>query len=490
MSLAAQTVVHQLLAEDTYSKSSTQINLPENLADFLIIWGRNNIPDKHLWYDEDGGGGREDEPHVTVRYGVLGSAPSKALKELCLKTAPFTVKLGETALFEQDDHDVLYVKVESRELNELNAAIETKCDCAPNTHKGYKPHATIAYVKKGAADKLVGQTLFADDPGVGQWEAQTLWFMGKGDSEDPERKVVALAFGCYRKESADDSATDFMLRHTSDFGQPKFFSDLAVGAQFRDRDGLPLMVKVGPTKALYKNEPDGVPVSIYHGRVVFPPHWDENRVKHTPGIEARCPTAPGGLCYVVGVIGHNTTYIRYKKETGNEVVMPVPSESVKMAGFELRGESVPFDNLPFPTEAGELVRKLLANKNQARILTDAEDATDFLLSTPERTDTVFMRAGFTRAEGTSSRGTPYVLLTRDLNGRSGKCRLSLSYLTNSELGMFYVQAYKGAKLTSSMYRQDKQTALTQVLPHVVSVLQRYQYKQVREELMKLGFVGY
>jgi hypothetical protein len=153
----AQRLVEALL-EQEYSLGSTSLKVPVPLNDFVIKWGRMNIPDDAVYWDDDGGCGRETDPHITVLYGLTENAPSKELLDLVRKTKPFTVRLGPISIFENERYDVVYFSVESDALVELHNAIKVAC---PNeARQNYVPHVTVAYVKKGAAHVLKGVNPF------------------------------------------------------------------------------------------------------------------------------------------------------------------------------------------------------------------------------------------------------------------------------------------------------------------------------------------
>jgi 2'-5' RNA ligase len=206
MNEAATLLVEHLL-EESYSYSSTQINLPENVASVIIQWGKLNIPDDNLYFDEEGGLGRETEIHVTVKYGLTDPVPSKALLEIIRKTKPFTIKLTGISLFEQEKYDVVKLDVESEALRHLNAAITAQCD-NEDKHPEYVPHVTIAYVKKGTASKILGQYPFEnnEDTNNGEFEARELKFSGKGD--DGIKRNLPFSFHA----EGEESPKEFMTR--------------------------------------------------------------------------------------------------------------------------------------------------------------------------------------------------------------------------------------------------------------------------------------
>jgi 2'-5' RNA ligase len=136
-----------------YDYSSTQINLPQNVALALRDFA-DGIPEADLADD-----GVEDTPHVTVKYGLHGDDP-EAVRALLADEPPVAVRLGKTGYFpngESGSGDVLHAEVDSPDLHRLNQKI---ADALPHsdTHPTYKPHATIAYLKPGMGAKYAGDS--------------------------------------------------------------------------------------------------------------------------------------------------------------------------------------------------------------------------------------------------------------------------------------------------------------------------------------------
>lgn len=181
------------LLEAVYDYATTDISLPTEMGTFLLNWNELNIPDDVLFEDEDGGKGREDEPHITVKYGLLTKVVPDELKKIAQTTAPFPITLGKVSLFNNPKFDVVKLDVESPALHELNRRVS---DAVPHedTYPDYKPHATLAYVQKGSCDHLVGENPFKEKDTVNQFMAPGMRFAGAGDSEGDERVVEMLLF--------------------------------------------------------------------------------------------------------------------------------------------------------------------------------------------------------------------------------------------------------------------------------------------------------
>lgn len=142
-----------------FDKSSTQVTLPPAEAKPFQDFAKA-IPEADV-YTEDGDYGRETEPHITALYGINNDDVEPVRKALA-GIGPVTVTLGETSAFENKDkpYDVLKVGVDSPALKAVNAAIKKATDNSSD-FPDYKPHLTLAYVKKGAAKKYVGDKAFA-----------------------------------------------------------------------------------------------------------------------------------------------------------------------------------------------------------------------------------------------------------------------------------------------------------------------------------------
>lgn len=97
---------------------------------------------------------REEHPHVTVRFGFDPGVRMDQIEYTMRGKGPFELTLGGISCFygadSGKDYDVVKVDVTSPQLRALNSILGG-LPCT-DTHKDYKPHATIAYVKKGQGD--------------------------------------------------------------------------------------------------------------------------------------------------------------------------------------------------------------------------------------------------------------------------------------------------------------------------------------------------
>lgn len=161
------------LAKPQHDYSSTQVNLPAPIAKAMKRHAAQ-ISDQDLGPD-----GREDQPHITLKYGLHGDNPG-AVRKLLQTQPPITATLGTLSLFTNDDADVLKLNVASPDLAGLNKKL---AGALPNTdtHPKYQPHATIAYLKPGTGKKYSGQKV----PGVSGRVVtfHSVRFSGKGGQQ-------------------------------------------------------------------------------------------------------------------------------------------------------------------------------------------------------------------------------------------------------------------------------------------------------------------
>jgi hypothetical protein len=135
--------------------------VPHELAQEIVAWGVNNVPDEDVYKDGDKFG-RELESHVTIKYGLL-TDDGKHVRRSFNNSKPFKAKLGKVRHFQPPElpFDVLTIEVISEDLTKANEMICDKFDCAEGlVSDEYKPHITIAYMKRDTAKEYVGADEF------------------------------------------------------------------------------------------------------------------------------------------------------------------------------------------------------------------------------------------------------------------------------------------------------------------------------------------
>ena len=111
----------------------------------------NSIAAEDLY--EEGGDrtfGLEDEPHVTLLYGLEESVTVEEVKEIIDQFNFKSCRLHNASLFE-NEYDVLKFDVEGDNLHQANQALRNLP--YSNSFPEYHPHSTIGYLRKGAGRK-------------------------------------------------------------------------------------------------------------------------------------------------------------------------------------------------------------------------------------------------------------------------------------------------------------------------------------------------
>lgn len=144
-----------LLEKTEHEFSSTQVDLPKSLSQKIAKWGKDFIDEDDI--DPTEGRQNQNDIHVTILYGLHTDNPDDVRNTL-KGAKPFEIILGKTSVFECEKYDVVKLDIESKDLHKLNKKLSS-CEHT-NNYPEYKPHCTIAYVKKGCGKKYVGNTEF------------------------------------------------------------------------------------------------------------------------------------------------------------------------------------------------------------------------------------------------------------------------------------------------------------------------------------------
>ncbi len=139
-----------------YDYSSVHLCLPKELSDEIIAYGVGQIKDDEIYVSQrDPTFGREDEIHLTALYGIHSDdfEPIRALLE---GSGKVKAKFGKLDIFTDPFRfDVVVIKVVSTDLAAINHKLESSVKFT-NKYKEFKPHVTIAYIKKGKGWKHIG----------------------------------------------------------------------------------------------------------------------------------------------------------------------------------------------------------------------------------------------------------------------------------------------------------------------------------------------
>jgi len=137
------------------------LNFDEELADAISRLADTLLEEDWLYTDKPGYG-KEEDIHVTVKYGLHDHDLPKMQDFLkkWMNGRKIKMTLKKVSKFDSNpDYDVIKLDVDSKDLEELNKAVSENF---PNTetHPEYIPHITLAYVKKDMGDGLIGNESF------------------------------------------------------------------------------------------------------------------------------------------------------------------------------------------------------------------------------------------------------------------------------------------------------------------------------------------
>lgn len=187
--------------ETSYSKGCLMLDMPEDLKSkwFSEITSKIKEEDIH----KEAGFGIENEPHITVLYGFeLPTVTPEDIEGLLLEE-PVSFKLVDVSFFEAELYDVLKFGIESEQLHILNYLFKNLP--YENKFPDYRPHLTIAYLKKGTAEKYV----YALKDFVGRTYQSSKFDYSHNDSDGFKTKTHWDVKGY---ESIDDVSEDRILK--------------------------------------------------------------------------------------------------------------------------------------------------------------------------------------------------------------------------------------------------------------------------------------
>lgn len=140
-----------IIENRTISKGCLMAYVDPTYGPRIASTGQRIIPPQHLYTDpNDSSYGYGDYPHVTIKYGFEPDIDRMDVAKILKGVSPFLVNLVALNQFNSHtDYDVVKFEVAK---NPTLMELRRRCDGYPNTdsYPEYKPHMTLAYVKKGA----------------------------------------------------------------------------------------------------------------------------------------------------------------------------------------------------------------------------------------------------------------------------------------------------------------------------------------------------
>jgi len=117
---------------------------------------QEHIDEEDVYEDpEDPSYGLEDEPHITLLYGLHDDVTLEQINKIINNFTFSTIEIFNPSLFENEDYDVLKFEADDEILNNVNKKLKT----LPFTSKfnDYQAHMTIGYIKPGMGKKYVNK---------------------------------------------------------------------------------------------------------------------------------------------------------------------------------------------------------------------------------------------------------------------------------------------------------------------------------------------
>ena len=145
---------------ETYKYGTVQINIPTDseAGNAILEFG------KSIGKDQLAGDGREEEPHITVRYGVKGDSDIAGIVSYLSSLERFDITFGLTDSFEPSEHSdgaaPLFVTIDAEVLGKINDELDEHGEFKPSDFD-YHPHATIAYVDPDHVKDFTGNAFLA-----------------------------------------------------------------------------------------------------------------------------------------------------------------------------------------------------------------------------------------------------------------------------------------------------------------------------------------
>lgn len=127
-------------------------NMPEFIKEL-----QKKIPEDEIYFGTDeekknNTYGIEKESHITIVYGLDNSVKYDEIKPYLFDVNDYKTILVNISTFDCDDYDVLKVTAKCPKALESNKLIMENFDVT-TTYPDFKPHMTIAYLKKGEGEK-------------------------------------------------------------------------------------------------------------------------------------------------------------------------------------------------------------------------------------------------------------------------------------------------------------------------------------------------
>ena len=138
------------IQKEKYEKGCLMISVktPDFIKDI-----QNKLNDKDLYKSDDIEESLETDSHVTIVYGFDNSIFLKNIWKYLIPIKDIVMIPYNISIFENDNYDVLKCDISTMQLKDIHNKLVKEFNIK-QTYDEYKPHMTIAYMKKGKASKF------------------------------------------------------------------------------------------------------------------------------------------------------------------------------------------------------------------------------------------------------------------------------------------------------------------------------------------------
>jgi 2'-5' RNA ligase len=154
------------MANQKHNYGIVLIEPPAGLGIRMREHAMSSIHDGDL-YGKDEGLGYEDKPHITVKYGLIPPIHIEKIRKLFKRFKPVLLEMGHVTKFEavedgQADAVIVHIRA-PKQLEQIVRVLSDEVECKPSDYKEYIPHATLAYVRRGACEHCIGSREFVGE---------------------------------------------------------------------------------------------------------------------------------------------------------------------------------------------------------------------------------------------------------------------------------------------------------------------------------------
>lgn len=137
---------------NNYGATSLMIGFNPIINQKIISFARDNIPYDAQENPNDGKGIVTD-PHISLLTDIDLTFPDVKLKKVIQEIPAFKINFGDISFF-KNNSDVIKIDILSEQLDEIHYNLRK---LIPNNYKfdEYKPHCTLAFVKKDSCDDIL-----------------------------------------------------------------------------------------------------------------------------------------------------------------------------------------------------------------------------------------------------------------------------------------------------------------------------------------------